>query len=451
MKLSGIFAAVGGVLWVAGTGCLAQEERAKTRAPAAVQDPQKLEMDGRLRAYLHALRGEPGRDDLRRRILERVDARIAEAVERLRSEIRSIVEEELAAGAADETGNVRRRGRMAPRSPALPRVGADRPRVGVELAGGDGEEGLTVARVLPESPAADAGLREGDRIVSILGVPVKDREELGAILGTRSPGDRVELGVRRGDGEVAVGVVLGAWAEPEEEGEEEEGDEAMEEDDDQSRMAAALAPMMGEPAPRAAQESTPAPAAGATKITFEDMAVGQPPKGWSFARTGGGPEGKWTVEKDGENAVLKQSSADATDFRFPIAVLDGKEFGDFVLTVRFKALSGEVDQAGGVVFRYANANRYLICRANALEGNFRLYTVIEGKRKQLKSQNVKVSPKEWHTIRVECRGNEVRVSYEGGEPLVAEVEGFGPGKVGVWTKADSVTLFDDLVVEPVAK
>ncbi|HKB15969.1 MAG TPA: hypothetical protein VKF62_07875, partial [Planctomycetota bacterium] len=108
-------------------------------------------------------------------------------------------------------------------------------------------------------------------------------------------------------------------------------------------------------------------------------------------------------------------------------------------------------QAGGLVFRYAEANRYILCRANALEGNFRLYTVIDGKRKQLKSQDVKVLSKEWHTLKVECRGKEVKCSFDGGTPLVAEIDGFSPGKVGFWTKADSVTLFDDLEVQPVAK
>jgi len=183
-------------------------------------------------------------------------------------------------------------------------------------------------------------------------------------------------------------------------------------------------------------------------LSFAKTPVGKPPEGWSFARTGEGEIGTWIVEKDGEDFTLKQVSADDTDSRFPIAVWDGETFGDLRLTARFKAISGKVDQAGGLVFRYRDARNYLICRANALEDNFRVYTVIDGKRKTLASQKVEVAANEWHTLRVECRGGEVRCTFDGHEPLVVSVEGFEKGKVGLWTKADSVTAFKDVAVEP---
>ena len=370
------------------------------------------------------------REAWRRRILARIDRRIAEAVERLRAEVRAIVEEELARnepGPVEDVDEARLGAAWR-----LDIFGSAQPWMGVELAAQEGAESLKVKSVLPVSPAAEAGLREGDRILSVLGVPVADRAELGAVLGTRMPGDRIELKVRREGEEVALFLVLGLHPEGR--------SAAVDEDDEEARLAAGRAESAGSGEdPEKVQ------------IGFEETQSGQPPKGWSFARTGEGPEGKWTVESDGENSVLKQSSADPTISRYPIAVLDGKSFGDFTLTARFRPLSGEVDQAGGVVFRYVDANRYLICRANSLEENFRLYTVIDGKRQQLKSQEVKVLAKEWHTIKVECRGKEVKCSLDGGTPLFAEIEGFAPGKVGFWTKADAVTLFDDLEVAPIPK
>ncbi|MCI0587967.1 MAG: PDZ domain-containing protein [Planctomycetes bacterium] len=381
------------------------------------------------------LDGSLDREAWRRQILARIDRRIAEAVERLRVEVRAIVEEELARaepGPVEDVDEARLGAAWR-----LELFRPSQPWMGVELAAEEGAESLKVKRVLPVSPAAEAGLREGDRILSVLGIPVADRAELGAVLGTRMPGDRVELKVRREGEEVVLFLVLGLPPEGR--------SAAVDEDDEEARLAAERAE------PAAPREARLGDDMERIKIGFEETETGKPPKGWSFARTGEGPEGKWTVENDGENSVLKQSSADSTNSRYPVAVLDGKQFGDFTLTARFRPISGEVDQAGGVVFRYVDANRYLICRANALEGNFRLYTVIDGKRQQLKSQDVKVLAKEWHAIRVECRGKEVKCSFDGGTPLVAEIEGFAPGKVGFWTKADSVTLFDDLEVEPIKK
>lgn len=183
-------------------------------------------------------------------------------------------------------------------------------------------------------------------------------------------------------------------------------------------------------------------------LSFEKTPPGKAPEGWSFDRTGEGEVGTWIVEKEGEELALKQTSTDETNSRYPIAVWDGETFEDFQLDARFMAISGKVDQAGGLVFRYRDAKNYLICRANALEGNFRVYTVIDGKRNTLASQEVEVSPKEWHALRVECRGEEIRCAFDGHEPLVVRVEGFVKGKVGLWTKADSVTSFKAVTVAP---
>ncbi|HKB15500.1 MAG TPA: PDZ domain-containing protein, partial [Planctomycetota bacterium] len=248
------------------------------------------------------------REALRRQLLARIDRRIAEAMERLRTEIHAIVEEELARTEPGVEHHLTFDRSEIPEG--MEALGPTTPWMGVELASKEGAESLNVKRVIPVSPAAEAGLREGDRILSVLGVPVADRAQLGAVLATRMPGDRIEVKVRRGGEEVVLFVVLGFRPEEEERG--------IDEDDDEARLAAERV--------GAAREARFGEDPEAIKIGFEEFGTGKPPKGWSFARTGEGPEGKWTVENDGENSVLKQSSADPTDFRFPIAVLDGKTF-----------------------------------------------------------------------------------------------------------------------------
>jgi hypothetical protein len=115
--------------------------------------------------------------------------------------------------------------------------------------------------------------------------------------------------------------------------------------------------------------------------------------------------------------------------------------------VKFKAVSGEVDRAAGMVFRLKDANNYYIVRANALEGNYRLYHVVKGRRVQFAGANVKVASGEWHELRVECVGNHITCYYDNEKKIDATDETFKEaGKVGLWTKADSVTYFDDLRV-----
>ena len=111
----------------------------------------------------------------------------------------------------------------------------------------------------------------------------------------------------------------------------------------------------------------------------------------------------------------------------------------------FKAISGDVDQAGGIVVRLIDDNNYYIARANALEGNVRFLRVVDGDREQLESADVEVTAGEWHTLGLRAEGDQFAVSYDGAELLKAADATFpGPGKVGLWTKADSVTHFDQL-------
>jgi hypothetical protein len=193
--------------------------------------------------------------------------------------------------------------------------------------------------------------------------------------------------------------------------------------------------------------------AGDTLLDFDADQAGAEPAGFVFARTGGGRAGRWIVraEKDAPSApnVLAQIDGDPTDYRFPVAVASAVSLRDLRLSVKCKPVSGSVDQACGVVFRYLDENNYYVARANALEGNIRLYAVRGGRRRQIASYSAPVTANAWHGIAVEAEGATIRVFWDRRNVLSADDSTFdGPGRVGLWTKADSVTCFDDLTAAP---
>ena len=196
--------------------------------------------------------------------------------------------------------------------------------------------------------------------------------------------------------------------------------------------------------------------AATRKVDFTEDAVDQPPKGFEFGHTAGvGKPGKWVVQADGSNKVLAQTDPDSTRSRFPVAVLSDISAADVDLSVRFKPISGRVDQAAGLVWRYQNQDNYYIVRANALEDNVVLYKVEGGKRTDLPlkgegrtyGKKSEVPAGQWSTLRVVANGPVFEVYFNGSKLYEVEDKTFSnPGKVGVWTKADSVTQFDDLSV-----
>ncbi len=204
--------------------------------------------------------------------------------------------------------------------------------------------------------------------------------------------------------------------------------------------------------PAAPTEAAADPAAATRTRTFDDDAVNAPPAGFSFGRTGGGALGRWVVRAEagapsGAN-VLAQLDADDTDMRFSVAVMDGPVLRDARVSVRCKMVSGRVDQACGLVARYRDENNYYVTRANALEDNIRLYTVRDGQRRQLASWSGRVTPNAWHEYRLEVRGDHLQVFWDGQRVIDHHDATFAEaGRAGVWTKADSVTYFDDLRAE----
>ncbi len=187
----------------------------------------------------------------------------------------------------------------------------------------------------------------------------------------------------------------------------------------------------------------------ASKIDFETDAIGAPPKAFSFALTGQGKPGVWVVKKDdaAHGNVLVQSDADTTDYRFPVAIYNDFSGTDVVLSVAFKAIAGKGDQGAGLVWRYRDANNYYITRCNALEDNCTIYRVVGGKRQSFMNKGVKVASNTWHTLAVDARGDHFVVTFDGQTVLDARDGAFKePGRVGVWTKADSVIAFDALTI-----
>jgi len=179
----------------------------------------------------------------------------------------------------------------------------------------------------------------------------------------------------------------------------------------------------------------------AETIHFDD--VRKLPANWRPTATGEGVA-IWSVVADNtapsKPNVLKQSG-EAT---YPVCLKDDTNLQDGFVEVKFKAVAGKEDQAGGVVWRAQDSDNYYICRANALEDNVRIYHFVKGKRTQFKGANLTVKPGEWHTLRVEFKGSAFKVIFDGRHLFDAEDGTFkDAGKVGVWTKADSVTLFDD--------
>ena len=155
------------------------------------------------------------------------------------------------------------------------------------------------------------------------------------------------------------------------------------------------------------------------------------------------------IEKGADkNHVLVQESADPTDYRFPVAVLKDVAAKDVTLSVRARPLSGQVDQGFGLVWRYKDANNYYITRCNADEDNCTIYHTVNGSRRAFLNQAVKVAKNTWHTLKLEATGDHFVVWYDGKNVLDAKDETFkDAGKVGLWTKADSVIEFDDFTVE----
>jgi len=188
------------------------------------------------------------------------------------------------------------------------------------------------------------------------------------------------------------------------------------------------------------------------RVDLASTPVGALPKGFAAALTGSGGVAAWSVLEDTTalgGRALAQTSADRTDYRFPLAIDNDVSATNVDVSVRFKAVSGRTDQAAGLIVRLKDSGNYYVVRANALEDNVNLYKVVNGSRREIMGKSVKVPGGQWLSLGLRVEGDRFTVSFNGAPLFSAADRTFAEtGKVGLWTKADSVTYFTDIAITP---
>ena len=187
---------------------------------------------------------------------------------------------------------------------------------------------------------------------------------------------------------------------------------------------------------------------GARVWSFEGEAIGSPPAGFEFAVSGKMQPGKWVIAREGANSVLAQVDRDRTERRFAMALIKDVVYKDLKMSVRAKPVAGDVEMVAGLVWRYKDSANYYVARWNA--DSVRVDRVVKGERQLLTPSEIKVAlpANQWHTLTVEHRGNDIKVLVDGkGVFAGSDTTYASGGRIGVWTKADSMTYFDDLTVQ----
>ena len=195
-------------------------------------------------------------------------------------------------------------------------------------------------------------------------------------------------------------------------------------------------------------------------FNFSETSENETPAGFRSAVSGSGQPGSWKIMWDevpsafmqlspqapntARKAVLAQLAEDPTDEHFPLLIFEGDTYGDFTFTTRLKTVRGAHEQMAGIAFRIQNETNYYVLRISSLGRNFRFYKVVDGQRGTLIGPEAQVPTNVWHEVSVECRGNEIRCRLNG-EQLIPTVTDntFTAGKIGFWTKSDSVSYFAD--------
>lgn len=195
------------------------------------------------------------------------------------------------------------------------------------------------------------------------------------------------------------------------------------------------------------------------EFDFSKFPTNALPKTFRSAVTGKGQPGEWRVISDAvpprikpltpdapvsRRPVLAQLAEDRTDEHFPLLIVDDEDYGDFTFTTRFKTVRGMVEQMAGVAFRIQDETNYYVVRASSIGNSFRFYKFVNGVRSDPIGPEVKVPAGVWHELSVECKGNQIRCQLNGQEviPPLSD-SSFVLGKIGFWTKSDSVSYFTD--------
>ncbi len=198
------------------------------------------------------------------------------------------------------------------------------------------------------------------------------------------------------------------------------------------------------------------------QFDLERLGSGELPKGFTPMLNGTGQPGEWKTLLDDvpsqlapltqqakvvtKRPVIAQTGSDPTDERFPMLVYEDEVFGDFQAVFRFKTVSGKAEQMAGFVFRVQDANNFYVIRASALGNTFRFYKVINGSRTTPIGTEIQIPSGEWHEMKVASTGNKILAHLNGNQVLALSDDSdlLPPGKIGFWTKSDSVTYFADL-------
>jgi hypothetical protein len=194
------------------------------------------------------------------------------------------------------------------------------------------------------------------------------------------------------------------------------------------------------------------------RLSFKKADLDKVPAGWEATQTNKGDNSSiWKVVADAtapskDGYVLAQTAA-SPEKVFNLCIAKDTKFKDGEVIVAFKAVKGKNDQGGGIVWRYQDANNYYVARMNPLEDNYRVYKVVNGVRTQLgkkagTKEGLKVPVGEWHTLKIKHIGDRIECFLDGNKELDVKDDTFQKaGKVGLWTKADAQTYFDQLVIQ----
>lgn len=196
--------------------------------------------------------------------------------------------------------------------------------------------------------------------------------------------------------------------------------------------------------------------AGTPAVTYTSAAPSAAPASWSFDQDAAGAppsgaqvfSGEWVVRAEADAPSRPNALCQVGRAEFAAIALGPAVYGDITVTVRFKPISGREDQAAGIVFRVQDRDNYYILRANALEANVNFYLYAGGRRSGIKDGAAKVASGRWQELRLQASGDRLRGFLDGQLVVEATDATYKAGRVGLWTKADSVTCFDDLAVAP---
>jgi hypothetical protein len=281
--------------------------------------------------------------------------------------------------------------------------------------------GILVTGVYAETGARESGLLKGDVLVKFGDVTSDSKTALAREVRRHRIGDVVPFQILRDGKTMTLSATLGPRPE---------------EDEDEIEAFPDLIPLRAAP---------PAP----LDFTFEDGAVGAFPAGLDSLLGGHGRLGAWRIIESGKGRALSQDDGDKTGVRYPMVIARDWTANDAVVRVRFRYAGGDIDRAAGVVLRFRDPGNYLVARANAAEGDLRIFRTVNGDRRTLPGAITKgaTDDDKWHTLEFRVDGSQLTAILDGNIKATAQDTFFIGGRAGLWTKSDSRTEFDDLHVE----